>query len=245
MSHTFPLVGSMLKVAFETISLRMKDPNDNRYIGTKVADDIVGKDVSVTALYFAESDCTLHISDPKIVQDLYTVNNKYFDKHPIVREATIHLLGNSILFSDTDAEWRKRRTAFSPAFYKGKLVQMVEIAKQSMAKTVSRWKAIGGGRPRIRFDFMEEMSIMSSRILLSCALGEDISETLIPYRANGRTEMRPLNFVLLQTFFDCLNRMASPHTCWLPFLRTKLILPYERAILANCRAIRRQIAQVI
>jgi cytochrome P450 len=71
----------------------------------------------------------VHISDPKIVQELYTTNNKYFDKHPIVRDVTMRLLGNSILFADTDREWRKRRTAFSPAFYKGKLVQMVETAK--------------------------------------------------------------------------------------------------------------------
>ena len=99
-----------------------KDPSDNRFIVTKLAEEIVGRDVSITAMYFADSDPTLHISDPKVVQDLYTIHNKYFDKHPIVREATIHLLGDSILFSDTNAEWRKRRTAFSPAFYKGKLV---------------------------------------------------------------------------------------------------------------------------
>ena len=113
-----------------------------------MADEIISSNNAVTALYFADSDPMLHISDPKIVQDLYTTNNKYFDKHPIVRTVTLRLLGNSILFADTNAEWRKRRTAFSPAFYKGKLVKMVEIAKECMRKTVTKWKAISGGKPR-------------------------------------------------------------------------------------------------
>jgi len=37
---------------------------------------------------------------------------------------------------------------------------------------------------------MEEMQMMSGRILLTCAMGEDISERLIPYRLKGKTEMR-------------------------------------------------------
>jgi len=110
-----------------------------------------------TLLFFGPNEPYLHICDPKIVQALYTTNNKYFDKHPIVRDVTMRLLGNSILFADTDREWRKRRTSFSPAFYKGKLVQMVEIAKQSMRKTIKRWQMIAGGKPRTRFDFQEEM----------------------------------------------------------------------------------------
>jgi len=157
---------------------------------TRLANDTIGTDVSITALYFADVEPTLHISDPKIVQDLYTTNNKYFDKHPIVRTATIRLLGNSILFSDTNAEWRKRRTAFSPAFYKGKLIKMVEIAKSCVRKTVNKWKAIGGGKPRQRLDFMEEMQMMSGRIILSCALGVDISEKMIPYHRNGNFELK-------------------------------------------------------
>ena len=140
---TYPFVGS-----FGGELLNKNPQNDNVFIVTRLANDTVGMDVSKTALYFADVEPSLHISDPKIVQDLYTTNNKYFDKHPIVRTATIRLLGNSILFSDTNAEWRKRRTAFSPAFYKGKLIKMVDIAKACVKKTVNKWKAIGGGKLR-------------------------------------------------------------------------------------------------
>jgi len=88
----------------------------------------------------------------------------------------MRLTGKSILFAETNPEWKQRRLAVSPAFYKGKLIQMVNIAKQSVQKTVQRWRKIIDGKPRSRFDFMEEMQLMSARILLTCALGEDVSE---------------------------------------------------------------------
>lgn len=186
--NTAPFLGSFIAIAGELWQKR--DPSDNKFVVTRLADEIIGSNNSVTALYFADSDPMLHISDPKIVQDLYTTNNKFFDKHPIVRTAALRLLGNSILFADTNEEWKKRRTAFSPAFYKGKLVKMVDIAKECVRKTVGKWRTITGGKPRQRLNFMEEMQMMSGRIILTCALGEDISERLIPYRYKGRTEMR-------------------------------------------------------
>jgi cytochrome P450 len=125
---TYPLLGSLIPII--KAELNREGPADNVFVSAKVANDElsrVGK--CTTLLSFGPNEPYLHISDPKIVQELYTTNNKYFDKHPIVRDVTMRLLGNSILFADTDREWRKRRTAFSPAFYKGKLVQMVETAK--------------------------------------------------------------------------------------------------------------------
>jgi cytochrome P450 len=192
---TYPFFGSLIPIINGVI--KAKDPNDNVYIVAKIARENLDSDHKRTLIVFGPNEAYVHISDPKIVQELYTTNNKYFDKHPIVRDVTMRLLGNSILFADTNMEWRKRRTAFSPAFYKGKLVQLVEISKECMRKTQIRWKAITGGSQRRRFDFQEEMQIMSGRILLSCALGEDISELEIPYRFKGRVEMRQINFVLL------------------------------------------------
>ena len=131
---------------------------------------------------------------------MYTTNNKYFDKHPIVRDTTLRLLGRSILFADTDPEWKKRRQAFTPAFYKGKLIKMVDIAKESVRTTHKRWKRINDEQPDKPFAIMDEISMMSSRILLNCALGEDISERLIPYHHKGKVEQKMISWVMLQTF---------------------------------------------
>jgi len=60
----------------------------------------------------------LFIHDPDVVHDLYNKHNKFFDKHPIVKHLTDPLMGRSILFANTDPDWKARRSALSPAFYK-------------------------------------------------------------------------------------------------------------------------------
>jgi cytochrome P450 len=169
---------------------------------------------------------------------MYTTHNKLFDKHPLVREVMMRLTGNSILLAETTPEWKKRRVAVSPAFYKGKLIQMVNIAKESVQVTVERWRKIIGGKPRTRFDFMEEMQLLAARILLTCALGEDVSEDKVNYHHDGKVEQREVSFVLRQTFHDCIFRMASPHVVAFRFLSDCYLMPYERDIKANCESVR-------
>ena len=73
---------------------------------------------------------------------MYTTKNKYFTKHPIIGEVLHDLTGDSILFSPTSTEWRSRRKALSPAFYKMKLIQMIEIARESMRFTLEHLKKL-------------------------------------------------------------------------------------------------------
>ena len=88
------------------------------------------------------------IMDPKILQSLFTTNNMYFDKHPLVADLTKRFFGNSTLLARTDQIWKKRRAAMSPAFYKGKLERMVELAKGCVQLTLSHWKELSeSGKP--------------------------------------------------------------------------------------------------
>ena len=88
------------------------------------------------------NDAILVISDVKVVEAMYTTKNKYFDKHPLVKDISACLTGESILFAETTDDWRTSRKAISPAFYKGRLENLVDIARQSVAKTLMRFKAI-------------------------------------------------------------------------------------------------------
>ena len=94
-------------------------------------------DVSVA---FMTNGAGLAIADVKVVEAMYTTKNKYFDKHPLIRDLSECLTGNSILFAETTEDWRKSRKAISPAFYKGRLENLVEIAKGAVAKTLKRFK---------------------------------------------------------------------------------------------------------
>jgi len=66
-SNTFPFIGSLLKILVTKISKKDNAAPDNEFVLTKLANEIIGTDVSITPLYFADVEPTLHISDPKIV----------------------------------------------------------------------------------------------------------------------------------------------------------------------------------
>ena len=190
------------------------------------------------------NDPCVGIMDPKVVQAMCTTHNVSFDKHPIVLNLIVQLFGGGILFSQTDAVWRKRRTAIAPAFYKGKLVNLVELAKSCVHETHQRWKKLcANGKTRI--DFMEEVSMMHVKILMSCAFGTDISDRLIDYETEGKVEKKNVAFVIRTVFHDCINRLADPHIVMFPFLATWHITPYERRLLRNCERLREFILSVV
>lgn len=81
----------------------------------------------VVAYYSAGT--SLLISDPKIVEAMYTSKNSFFSKHPLVKDLQECLIGDSILFAETSLEWKEARKKISPAFYKGKLVSLIELAR--------------------------------------------------------------------------------------------------------------------
>ena len=138
------------------------------------------------------------------------------------------LTGESILFAETTDDWRKSRKAMSPAFYKGKLEHLVEIAKQAVRSTLDRFKDIQhkGGRQEV--DIMEEISLMTSRILLVCALGVDCAEDLVDFWENGVCVKKTLAYSLRVTFTNLVNRLSSPHIVFFPFLASYHITPFER-----------------
>ena len=46
------------------------------------------------------------------------------------------------MFAETSDDWRKSRKVMSPAFYKGKLEKLMEIAKQAVGTTLARFKEL-------------------------------------------------------------------------------------------------------
>ena len=128
----------------------------------------------------------MNIHDPKIVEAMYTTKNKYFDKHPLIKDLAFVLTGESILFTKTTENWKTSRKAISPAFYKGKLIQMMDIAKGAMRKTHKRFEALVPEGGKTTIDLITEFTNMTARILLMCALGEDVTEQMIDYWADGK-----------------------------------------------------------
>jgi cytochrome P450 len=240
-SDSWPVLGSILPLL--RMQLRSNKTGDNLHPMTHLYNEEVQTNSGCYVFFMTNEPC-VSILDPKVVQAMCTTHNSQFDKHPLVLNLVRKLLGEGILFSQTDTRWRKRRTAISPAFYKGKLVKLVELAKDMVVETNERWQKLAvNGRTRI--NFMEEVSNMHVKILLKCALGEDVSEKLIDFESNGKVEKKTISYSLRTTFHHLLNRMSDPHVIFFPFLADKFIFPGERAIERNCQRLREYILKVV
>ena len=157
---------------------------DNYFIMKHAFDHAVQK--SGAAIAFVTNGAGIALKDVKVVEAMYTTKNKYFDKHPLIQELSECLTGGSILFAETSDDWRKSRKAISPAFYKGKLENLIEIAKQAVSTTLERFKEIQAkGGPRAQVDIMEEIGLMTARILLVCALGVDCADDPVDFWEGG------------------------------------------------------------
>ena len=130
---------------------------------------------NTTIILFITNGAALSIQDPNVVGELYTTKNKYFDKHPLVKDVSLCLTGESILFAETNKDWKDSRKAMSPAFYKGKLENLVEIAKTAVKTTVGCFENIIATKHG-EANIMQEVNRMTTRILLVCAFGIDISD---------------------------------------------------------------------
>ena len=108
---------------------------------------------------------------------------------------------------------------------------LVEIAKKAVQTTLNRFKDIqakAGQKQVAEVDIMEEIGIMTSRILLICALGVDCADELVDFWENGKLVKKTVAYSLRVTFSNLINRLSSPHIVFFPFLAQYHITPFER-----------------
>ena len=79
------------------------------------------------------------VTDPDMVQDLYVQKNALYDKTGIYEGIFSKLMGESFLFSKATDSWKAKRKAISHAFYKDRLVHMVEVLKDKLQDSCTKW----------------------------------------------------------------------------------------------------------
>ena len=85
---------------------------------------------------------------------------------------------------------------------------------------------------------ISEISNMMVRLMLSCMVGEDHSETKVDYWINGKLTKQDLAYALRNSFMQSINRLSTPHICLFPFLANFYITKSERDLKANCKSVR-------
>ena len=125
-----PIIGNMILVLQSM--LKSRRDGDNYHVLKHCVDWSQSEDSKASVILFITNGAGVTISDPSVVAELYTTKNKYFDKHPLIKDMSYCLTGESILFAETTQDWKDTRKALSPAFYKGKLENLTDCAKSAV-----------------------------------------------------------------------------------------------------------------
>ena len=68
----------------------------------------------------------VYVSDPKVVQDMVVTKNAQIDKTGVFEGIFKNFFGSSFLFSKSDDVWKAKRKGVAHAFYKDKLLVMLD-----------------------------------------------------------------------------------------------------------------------
>jgi len=124
------------------------------------------------------------ITDPKVLQQVYTDANKYHSKSSATRDALGLLARSSIIFQPTEEpDYHQKRKALSQAFFKKKITSLIEIIKSVTMKHLKDT------------DDQTEINLpmftkdLQAKIIINIALGRGHEETKFPYEnADGSIE---------------------------------------------------------
>ena len=120
---------------------------------------------------------TILLSDPEAVKDLYTTYNKLADKDGEAEMKFKELIGSSFIFSKNDEAWKAKRKACSHAFYKDRLINMLDTVKMKCEEYCEQYLAEIRASPNkeTTVDFARLFERILARSIIHIMFGEDIS----------------------------------------------------------------------
>jgi len=217
----------------------MKKEKGNEHPATVMIREDFGWDrPKVVGSYFSHR-ATLGIASPEMVQDLYGSKNKYLDKHRQLRDILYPLMGDSILFSPSTEGWSHRRKSLSGAFYKDKLIKMVEIVKGCMSEKVDEWREKFVNKD---MDLILETSRILVKVILSCTFGEEFGDSEIEFYQNGIKTKGTVAMVVRELFNNLVKRQLSIQLLFFPSSTNWYLTPRDRENKRNIDAFRKVLA---
>lgn len=113
----------------------------------------------------------LSIEDPVIVQDMMVSKNAQLDKTGIFERTLKNLIGNSFLFSQSDEVWKTKRKAMAHAFYKNRLVVMLDVFKKQIDEAQKLWINEIKAKGKMQIDISKDILKIFQSFLMHVTLG--------------------------------------------------------------------------
>ena len=98
----------------------------------------------------------LVVSDPEVVQEMLVSKGHLVDKSGALADAWKNLMGDGFLMSKSDKKWESKRKGLAHAFFKPRLMVMLEKFKEYTSAAQERWideiKKSGKGYTKIQME---------------------------------------------------------------------------------------------
>jgi len=122
-------------------------------------------------------DLNLFVADPEIVQEMLGQKNAQIDKTGAFKGIFKNLFGNSFVFNKSDETWRAKRKAVAHAFYKDRLVHMLDILKEQVSEVQADWvEQINASKDgSVEIDLSQDLHRLFQKFLTVIVLGEDVN----------------------------------------------------------------------
>ena len=99
-----------------------------------------GKKFPPVVLTFIANKSVLLINDPESVNDIYVSKNKITDKQSRSKIIMYDFFGDSILLDKTTDLLLQKRKSMSAAFYKEKMIKMLNVIAATAFTSMQKWK---------------------------------------------------------------------------------------------------------
>ena len=117
-----------------------------------------------------------YISDPDVVQDMYTKHSTKVDKHQVHAEIRENMFTEIFTLMPTNDLWKARRKACSQMFYKDRLRVMTGIFKEHLNRSCDQWIKEIEANGEARINIATEFERILGNSISNICFGEDFSE---------------------------------------------------------------------
>ena len=196
-----------------------------------------GKEFPFIALNF-QTVTHVWVADPEIAQDIFVGKNALLDKDAESLIMFDDIIGSSFLFAHNDDHWKTKRKACAHAFYKDRLVVMLETLKELTHMTFAKWMEEAKRKGHHEVDMATEFSEILTRNIIHVSFGEDLSDNLITLMVkegdryvSKEMAIKDAIFVLIgQVCFSFYANVTNPINWLYPYIDFVLPLSSESKI---------------
>ena len=129
------------------------------------------------------------MADADVVQEMMTTKNALIDKTGVLEGLWSNLLGKSFLFSKTDDVWKKKRKGLGHAFYKDKLVVLLQTLQRYVLAAQKDWldSIAMSDNKSVKMDMSKEFMQIMMKFLTHVLFGWNVEKIKVTILSNQNT----------------------------------------------------------